>query len=558
MTHDAAVEPLVDLARMLHAQGEPLGSVEAFQQALALAPQRADLHADLGNVWQELYDHEAALACYRQAIAVDPNCLAARQNLGYLLLNLGEPEQALAHYEYALSVRPTPMSRMLAATVLPVIYDSAEELTAWRRRFRSQVRDLADGGLRVDTLSSQIPTNFLLAYQGENDRQIASDLGRIYQRYELRPVAGTAQLARRSDGRLRIGFLSAYFCDHTIGRLNLGRVRQLSRARFHVTVLAVGQAHDEIAQAFVRAADRFVPLPRHVETVRQMIAEQDLDVLIFTDVGMDAITSTLAYSRMAPVQCVTWGHPNTTGSPTIDYYLSSELAEVADAEAHYTERLVRLPLLGVYYYRPTCLSPRRTRSFFGLDERRHIYLCPQTLYKFHPEFDAVLAGLLTADPQGDLILLDGRVRNWTERLRRRFSRTITDADRRVRFLPPQSYDEFLGLIEVADVLLDPTHFGGGNSSYEALALGTPVVTFPGQFLRGRLTQALYRKMGFTDLIADSPEAYISLAVKLANDKDFCIRIGDRIRATSHVLFEDPQEVAVLDDFLWSLSASHHS
>src|SRR5439155_19228973 len=118
-------------------------------------------------------------------------------------------------------------------------------------------------------------------------------------------------------------------------------------------------AQDPLATAVEAAADRFLRVPREPEAARRLVAEQGLDVLLFTDVGMDALTYTLAFSRMAPVQCVGWGHPVTTGSPTMDYFVSSELLEVPGADEHYTEQLVRLPSLGTYYHR---LEPPQTEG----------------------------------------------------------------------------------------------------------------------------------------------------------------------------------------------------
>ena len=191
----------------------------------------------------------------------------------------------------------------------------------------------------------------LFRSQGQNDLDVMQRLGRICRGSEL-VTRRKEPLRPRSDGRLRVGFLSAYFRDHTIGRLNLGRIKHLDRTKFEVTVLSAASREDSVAAQFRAVADRNCPLPRNVEAARAAIADQDLDVLIFTDVGMDSLTATLAWSRMAPVQCVGWGHPDTTGSPHIDYFLSSELLETADADAHYSERLVRLPLLGTYFERP--------------------------------------------------------------------------------------------------------------------------------------------------------------------------------------------------------------
>jgi predicted O-linked N-acetylglucosamine transferase (SPINDLY family) len=99
------------------------------------------------------------------------------------------------------------------------------------------------------------------------------------------------------------------------------------------------------------------------------------------------------------------------------------------------------------------------------------------------------------------------------------------------------------------VVLDPTKFGGGNTSYEALAMGAPVVTLPGELLRSRITQALYTKTGYSEPIVSSEEEYADRAVRLATDADYRDAVGAHIRETSRVLFEDDAEVRDLEAFL---------
>ena len=106
-----------------------------------------------------------------------------------------------------------------------------------------------------------------------------------------------------------------------------------------------------MSQRISASADRVVTLSTQLAVARTQIAEQALDVLFYTDIGMDSLTYYLAHARLAAVQCVTWGHPLTTGIPTIDYFISSQDLEPAGAESHYTETLVRLPHLANYYFR---------------------------------------------------------------------------------------------------------------------------------------------------------------------------------------------------------------
>jgi predicted O-linked N-acetylglucosamine transferase (SPINDLY family) len=325
-------------------------------------------------------------------------------------------------------------------------------------------------------------------------------------------------------------------------------------------VLSVGAHDDPLAARFRAAADRYVALPRQVRDARDQIAATELDVLLFADVGMDALTYTLAFSRMAPVQVATWGHPVTTGSPTMDYFLSSELLETTEADAHYTERLVRRPTLATYYVRPELTQPRRTRRELGLSDDRRLYLCPQTLFKFHPEFDATLAAILRGDPQGELVLIEGRTKNWTEQLQARFTRVMPDVVDRVRWLPALPNDRFLQLLAVGDVMLDPFHFGGGNTSYESLAIGTPVVTRPGLLLRSRIAQALYRSMAEKaeelpppGLIAASAEEYAAAALELAAPGRRRDAARGWIAAHADAVFEDAAAVRDFAGFLESIA-----
>src|SRR5205085_7556356 len=126
---------------------------------------------------------------------------------------------------------------------------------------------------------------------------------------------------------------------------------RLARRDLHVTVFSIGQDYDPVCRALAASVQKFVLLPRDVAAARRMIETNPIDVLVFTDIGMDAMSYSLALARLAPVQCVTWGHPETTGLSTIDHFVSSEEMEAPAADAHYSERLVRLPGLTFYFDR---------------------------------------------------------------------------------------------------------------------------------------------------------------------------------------------------------------
>jgi uncharacterized protein (TIGR03032 family) len=523
--------------------GDKPSALSLLKRAISLEPNAAVALNQLGNLYQELNDQESAIALYQRAVAAQSDFAPAHQNLGVLWTVNNEPLRALHHFEKAEQSAPHPMNKVLAAKVLPVVYQNAEQVAAWRQRYSQCVKGLVSEGIRVDTTHALADTSFYLAYQGENDREIMADLGKVY----FGPDAPEAFDGHRPSGRkIKVGFLSAYFRDHTIGRLNLGRIRGLSRDAFEVTVLVLHNSSDPIADAFRQASDHHVVLPRQVQAARRRIAELGLDILVFADIGMDALTQSLCYSRMAPIQASTWGHPDTSGSPAIDYFVSSELAEADDAHDHYTERLELLDTLGVYYTRPQRSGTEPARETFGFRQDSHVYLCPQTSFKFHPSFDQALRGILESDPLAELAVLKGRVPAWTQALQKRWEGVFPDGLRRVSFINSLPQPDFLHLIASADVVLDPFPFCGGNTSYESFAMGAPLVTYPARFLRGRLTHAMYRRMGIDALTASSTDAYVKLAVRLGTDHEFQRDARKSIASQAGVLFENPDEIASWD------------
>ena len=435
-----SAEALEIAANALRELGRPNEAIECLRQVLTVRPNSADIFNQLGNAFQAVARWDDAIAAYRQAIAIDPQGLRAYCNLGHLLNSQGHVKEARDHLRSVNELEPRGLPRLITAVGLPIIYDSVEHLAACRQELEDNVQTLVGEGLQLDLTDQLVPTMFFAAYHGANDRPLQELVAKLYRAPQ--PVELQAKCS--SAGKLRIGFISRFFCNHTMGRLFLEWVRQFDRRV--AELFLIGPAHeDRTGRAFREAADTFVLLPDEVARARQTIVDCQLDVLLFTDVGMDPLTNVLAYSRMAPVQCVTWGHPVTTGSPAMDYFISSTRLEIPAADDHYSERLVRLEDLTVCYSPPAVPAMAVARDQFGFTKDDHLYVCPQTLFKIHPEFDVILRDILQSDPRGQLVLLDGQYPIWQIRLRERFRRTMPDVMHRIRFLPAMHHGQFLAL-----------------------------------------------------------------------------------------------------------------
>jgi predicted O-linked N-acetylglucosamine transferase (SPINDLY family) len=541
-----------NLGMALSAQGDLNQAISCYQRALQIKPELAEAHNNLGNALQTLRKLDEAAASYRRALSIKPDYADAYCNLGDTLKAQGKAAEAAAAYKRSLEIRPNDRVRFAEASVLPVIYQSNEEIEIYRNRFAQKITCLLDDGVQLDPIRQPVAPPFLLAYQGKNNRALLEMVGQLF----VRPSCDLSQRRKAGDkanGVIKIGIISAYFRNHTVGEVWRGLIANLARDKFSITVLSITPSFTDKADStteFIRAhCDRFVRLPRHPAIAQRTIGEEELDVLFYVDLGMDSMTYALATSRLAPVQCVTWGHPVTSGLKTIDYFISSELLEANDADQYYTEKLVRLKSLGVYYYRPKRPVSQKVRGDFGLPSDGHLYACLQNLFKFHPNFDSLLAEILQTDPQGRLVIPAGQSANWTEALLSRFRTSLGGLVDRVIVIPRQQYDDFLRLNALVDVLLLPPDFGGGRTSYEAFSLGLPVVTLPSPLLAGRITYALYRKMGVLDCVAQTPKQYVEIAVRLGTDREYREAVREKISASSDALFEDLEAVRELEDFL---------
>src|SRR5262245_10606880 len=282
-------------------------------------------------------------------------------------------------------------------------------------------------------------TNFLLAYQGEDDLEAQRAYSRLLRTlaHEARPEWREAPARRRPGGKLRVGFVGSIFRDCTAGRYFERWITGLDPARFERLVYHTAPLADEFTQRVASGCERFTTLRAGGEDTIARLREDGLDVLVQPEVGMTPLSYLLAAVRVAPVQCAGWGHPVTTGGDGIDAYFTCGAMEPAEAAAHYTERLVRLPGLGVSYPMPEP-APPFPREQLRLPTDRRLYVCPQSLFKIQPEMDAIFARLLEADPGGAIVFFQAPARAVTERFAARVQRAIA-----ARGVAPGSQLKFL-------------------------------------------------------------------------------------------------------------------
>ena len=559
-------EALHNRGVILELQDDLKGALACYERALALGSREA--HDSRGRILVRLDRAEEALAAYNTALANQPKDAKIWLMRGRILMMLDRSDEALADFAQALSLQPDNAEAAYEFTIaeLPIVYRDVNEIVTRRQNYINKLvalnSELEAGTLKGDLLNivgARQP--FLLAYQGANDRPLQEIYGKIVSRAVAAHYSPAPMPLPPAPGEpIRVGIVSAFFFHHSNWKIPIkGWASEMDRRRFHLTGYHVGTNRDGQTEAAEQIFDRFVHKNLDTAGWRREILADAPHVLIYPGLLMDIHSLQLAAQRLAPVQCNSWGHPETSGLPTLDYFLSSDLMEPPNGDTHYTEKLIRLPNLSICY-EPVPFEAITgevgpvTREEFGLRESATVYWSAQSLYKYLPQYDEVFPRIAQAAGDCQFVFLrhggGAKVTELTrERLERAFAAHGLNAAEHCVFLERMGQNKFVAAAGLADVLLDSLGWSACNSALESLVHDLPIVTVEGQMMRGRHCAAILRMLDVPETIAANLEDYIDIAVRLARDSQARKQIVDRMAARKHELYFDRAPVRALEDFL---------
>ncbi len=538
-------------------------AITCFDRAIDLDPTDVSSYVRKSAVLIELKQFDAALACINKRISINPNVANDYVDLGSALEGLNRYAEAKSSFLTALKIDPKNALGKWGLTfnLIEQIPSSPEATTLMRHSFKNALCDLNqwlnESALPYAHTAVGWRQPFYLAYQEINNKELFSEYGQICRRamefWQSHQNISVSTLSTNRN-RIRFGIVNAHIYEHSVwNAIVKGWVENLNSDLFEIHLFHLANYSDQETALAKSRSTTFTENLGNIEGWANAILEKQVDVLIYPEIGMDPLTCKLANLRLAPVQLASWGHPETTGLPSIDYYISAKEFEPANADNHYSEKLVSLPNLGCHYSARSVTPSPIDLASLGINTASPILICPGTPFKYAPEHDGIFIAIAQKLSKCQFIFfqhpdefLSAALK---DRLAKAFEHENLNATDFIRYIPWQKTETFYALMQKADVFLDTIGFSGFNTAIQAIECGLPIVTREGLFLRGRLASGILRRMGVTELITNNAEEYVNLVVKLVQDPEYRQAAQEKIVANRYILFDDLEPIKALEQFL---------
>lgn len=468
------VDAHFNLATVLMNQGRLVEAIPGYQRAVSLKPDYVDAHNNLGNVFRELGKLDEAIQCYQQALRYKPNFAQAWNNMGNALKDQGELDAAIAAFRRALESKPdyvTAHSNLVYALSFSPNYSASaiyDEHVRWNQQ-------------HAISLSKDVPPH-------SNDRN--------------------------PQRRLRVGYVSPDFCNHSVGRFLTPLLANHDHQNFEIFCYSSVSRPDDTTRRFQSQADTW----RNVgglndEELANLIRQDQIDILVDLTMHMAQNRLLVFARRPAPVQVTYLAYCGTTGLTAMDYRLTDPYLDPPDSsDQYYSEESIRLP--ESYWCYPVVDAPE-VKPVPALQTGYVTFGCLNNFAKVTtPTLEAWIR-LLEEVPNSKLVL-HGKEGRHRVRVQDYF-RAQQIAEERLKFIEFLPVNKYLEVYEQIDIALDPFPYGGGTTTCDALWMGVPVVTLSGQTAVGRGGRSILLNAGLPELVADSTEDYVHIALELAGD-----------------------------------------
>lgn len=520
-----------------------------FEKTLEAAPKSSPTLENLSKSYIETKDYDKAEKILKYFISLNKKDDPVAYKLLYdIYSTLNKYDELKSLLNDAINKNKFDEELQLKSKLFyPNFFNSLDEIDKTRKNFIDEIEKLIENK-KIPNLdiSKQLikPPNFELSYDGYDNLDINRKLIKLY----IKIYPGLEDIEEYSfskNEKIKIGFISQFFSDHTIAKLFKGIIYKLNKEIFEVYVFhsdktLQGKLYNEINESVVSYNYENIVLPKDFHDKVKTIRNKNLDILFYPDIHMSTNLYYLTLLKLAKFQITSWGHPETTGNHQIDFFLSSKLMEIDGYQNNFSESVLLSNYLPMYFYKPKVTFTLKKEDILS----KNIYSCPQSLIKMHPSFDKAIKKILNKDKKAQFYFIKDTKEILSKMFFHRLKKEMPESIDRINFIDRLTPEEFVHHCGKASVLLDPFWFGAGNTFHESMLYGTPTVTMPTKYLKSRIVTGAYKQMQIDDPpVFNNIDDYVDKCIELANQENIDLKMYYKEQAEKN-LFEN---LNVIDD-----------
>lgn len=494
--------------------GRPVDAVHTWLKALALDPTNANMHLRLGYAFHDLTLKREAIECLKTALA----------------LGAGKGQ----------------------ASTRDLLYLYEREVCEWQASSQS-LEQLKEAVRAMAEDAAEMVNPFAFAVVCD-DPAINLKVATTYARFVEQSIARLSPRKPELRPRIRVGYVSADFCNHATSILMAELLERHDRSKFEIFLYSHGQSDASALEHRVKSAcehfvdQRDATLPEMIRRIRA----DEIDILVDLKGYTKESRFQLFAARPAPVQVSYLGFPGSSGASFIDYIIGDPWVTPLTEAAHYSEKIAQMPICYQCNDGQRPLPVPARRADLGLSEEALVLCGFNQPYKISPEVFDVWCGFLRRIPNSVLWLLEWGAQA-PPALRKEAAMRGIDPARLVfaDVLPAQLH---LNRMTCADIFLDTWPCNGHTTVSDALWAGLPVVTFSGRTFASRVAGSLVRAVGLPELACESLQQYEDRVWELCADASRRRELRARIEAsrTTSLLFSGEKAARDLERLYGSM------
>ncbi|OGI09964.1 MAG: hypothetical protein A2Y40_02035 [Candidatus Margulisbacteria bacterium GWF2_35_9] len=504
-----------NLANVLKRNRDFPEAILYFQAALRLKNDSFEIHYNLANTYNSLANYDQAIDHYQQVIKLRPDFVAAYFNLGNVYKDTNRNSEAVIQYETVIKLKPDFVE---ACNNLGQIY--------YKQGNYGKAMDQYRNAIRVRPNYHQAYSNYLYLLNFDHQMK-ASEIFNEHKHWaeQFKSLSASVTISEPHNNNilcpLCIGYVSADFRVHSVAYFISQIVKYHNHKKYKIICYSTTSVEDEMTNWFKKEADLWRNIDGKTdEEASEMIKKDKVNILVDLSGHTAFNRITLFTKRNAPVQVSYLGYPNTTGLKTLDYRITDHYADpLGETEKYYTEELTRLPESFICYQAPESCPQIENKSLHN--KKSITFGSFNQLIKINEQVLDLWIKILHSVPESKLILKNKSFTDddVTKEFKTKMMNNGIDSTRLslIGYLPKKS-DHF-ALYNKMDIVLDTFPYNGATTTCEALWMGCPVITLAGAMHVSRVGVSILNNIGLPQLVANSVEDYLKIAVRIANDRE---------------------------------------